>query len=251
MTNNSPVYWTANGLSLHTHAWSVKSFGGRRFWGPSKRGEDLHLPFRPGFVHMPKGRNPQLYDISMWVLPLNPDGTKSPTLNLAQMAHKNWRTIVGYLDVDGQFPLVKRWYEDTTVKSATAQAEFLEGDGPKTDDGQDFYCDVTLTLADPYFYGPQVSKAIGTITVEGEANTARVILEIGPGRVTFPDGNWIEYNGTGTVTIDCLNGTAKKGTTYVNGQVERNRLFPEWPKLTPGSNAITGSGTIKYQPAYR
>lgn len=261
MTNNSPVFWEANGLSLHTHAWSVKSFGGRRFFSAPRRGEDIEIPFRRGRIHVPKTREPQLYDINMWVLPLDEDGSRSATLTIEQAAHRNWRKLVQFLDIDGQFPLVKRWYDGSSVKSATALAEFLEGDGPNTDDGQSFYASLTLMLADPYFYQPVAGQPVGTIEVEGEVPTDHVVITLSGGtnpRVSLPSGNWIQFNGSvgGTpVVIDALNGTAKQGSQFVNGLVTRSNLFPKWLELKPGTQNLTYSGggtaTIRYDAAYR
>lgn len=258
MTNNTPVYWDANGFSLHTKAWSVKSFGGKRFFSSQRRGSNAQIPFHQGQIYKPKVRESLVLSVKMWVLPIKTDGTRpapvtgNAATDRAIQAHANWRAIRDACDVEGQFPLRKRWYaNDGSILQATAQAELIEGNGPDADDGTGFSCDLQFLLADPYFYSDPVSQPAGTFTVLGDAPTRRVTLTMGNGRITTPDGNWIQYNGTGTAVIDCDAATAKKGTAFVNGQVTRNPKFPEWLTLQPGSNAITGSGTIAYVPAWK
>lgn len=267
MTNNSPVYWTANGLSLHTKAWSVKSFGGRRFFGPSKKGSNLDLPFNRGQVYLPKSRNAQLYDINMWVFPLNQDGTRSSVMSREEMAHNNFRTILDSVDVEGQFDLVKRWYTGPgTLASATARAEFVDGSGPDTDDGRGFYWNLQFLLADPYFYVPVSPFSVtGSISAVGEAPSDHVTITFTAGtdpRLTFHDGNYIQYTGVVgsgvSIVVDCKKGTAKNTGTnqYVNGLISRNPAFAEWPRIFKGVNNLVLSGTsaaatLQYDAAYR
>lgn len=263
MTNNTQVHWSANGLSLHTHAWSVKSFGGRRFFAGAKRGEDIRIAFRRGRIYTPKVRDAQTYDIRMWVLPLNEDGSRDASLTREQKAHENWRRIIEAVDVEGQFPLIKRWYDGTTVKAATAWAELIDGNGPDADDGTGFYFNLEFALSDPYFYVPVASQPIGLgdglVQVDGEAPTDHVKFTLTSGtnpRITLPDGNWIQYNGTVStpVVLDVLERDAKRGSEYVNGKVTRNPHFVTWPMLQPGVSEIelsSGAATMIYDAAYR
>jgi hypothetical protein len=261
MTNNSAVYWTANDFSLHTMAWSVKSFGGRRFFGPAKKGEDLSIPFKRGRVYVPKSRESQWYDLNMWVLPVTEDGPRDSVLTREEKAHENWRRIIAAVDVEGQFDLTKRWYDGNVIKSATAQAEFVDGDGPDADDGTGFYFSLKLLLADPYFYTPADPIGSGSVTVEGEAPTDHVEITFTGGtnpRLTLPGGNWIQYNGTvgaTPVVISSLTGNAKRGSSYVNGMITRSPKHGEMPTLAPGDQnlALTGGGTVSiaYDAAYR
>lgn len=264
---NSFVYWDlqrADGswFPLHTYAWSVKSFGGRRFMGAPKRGDNLAVPFRRGRLYVPKTRESQNYDINMWVFPLNQDGSKDPNKTIEQKAHENWRKIIAAVDQEGEFRLRKRWYDEASslddfksganVKSAVAMAEFLDGSGPGSDDGKDFYIDLTFTLADPYFYDNQIfgtftaSDKVATATtlnlnsttnvpLRGDTSTTHVYIEIAltgsypttsyDPLITFADGNYIKLqassltNQSGYVTIDCHNGIAAQTslTNYLNG----------------------------------
>lgn len=296
VNNNSFIYWDlqkADGewFSLHTYAWSVSSFGGRRFFTGAKRGEDLSLPYRVGRIWTPKSREAQNYDINMWVFPFNADGSVDPTKTVEQKADENFRKIVSAVDQEGQFRLRKRWYGDTAsrtgfesgqgVQSAIAMAEFLDGSGPSSDDGRDFYMDLSFTLADPYFYGRHIHAGYtstqfvasattlvpGTNNIprEGDAPSPRVFIEItlnnnypnalANPRIQFPDGNWLELQAhslpdkTGTVVIDCQKGLVVRSTlkNYLDGvafgTVLNGRLKRN-PQFTawPKINPTTSSG---------
>jgi hypothetical protein len=250
-------------MSLHTRAWSVKSFGGRRFFGPAKKGANLDLPFQRGQIYLPKTLNSLAFDMNMWVLPLNQDGTPDSVLTREEKAHENWRTIIETVDIEGEFDLVKRWYDGTSVKSATARAEFLDGSGPDSDDGRGFYFNLQMMLADPYFYVPLSAFTVtGGITSQCEAPSDHVVIRFTNGvnpRITFHDGNWVQFNGnagTTDVVIDCRLGTATQGSTHVNGLITRNPAFMSWPQIFVGLNNIylSGSGaaaTLQYDAAYR
>lgn len=265
--DNSPVYWDiqrADGtwFSLHTYAWSVKSFGGRRWFAGAKRGENVQLPHRRGRLWVPKTRESQTYDINMWVLPFNTDGSKDPDKTVEQKTHENWRAIVDAVDQEGQFLIRKRWYPDNStrdtfrsnVASAIGQAEFIDGSGPDSDDGRGFYGNLTFSLADPYFYGNQIvddydaaDKAAAattltaggstSISVAGDAPTDHIWLSVsGFGtsdpRFVFPDGNWVQLLTSGltdtssNVVIDLRNGLAirKSLSGYLGGDYDGTYL---------------------------
>lgn len=255
MTNTTAVYWSASGQSLSTEAWNVETWGGSRASVGAKRGDDLLVPFRPGRVHQRKERDSRTLALRMWMLPKNPDGTFDDDLTLEQKQHENWAYLMGLFDTDEPFVLTRRWWIGDTVEVATALAELLDGPEPEVTGGHKVEFTVELMLAKPFFLSDEIVEAIGTLDVQGNRRTPEVVLEIGAGRVTFPDGNWIEYSGTGTAVIDCAAGTAKRGSTYVNGQIARNPAFPEWPRLVPGERTLvaTGSaagGVVKYRPAW-
>lgn len=263
MANNSPVYWSVprvggalgEEFSLHTMAWSVKSFGGQRFAGPAKRGENLIVPFRTGDYFVPKTRGSRLIELVMWVIPHKPSGGRDPSMTEEERAHLNYLTIMENLDREGEYPMTKRWFEDNQIKSATGYVEFISGTSSSTDDAPGYDLTATLSMADPYFYGPSTPLVdIATMDeVTGQVKTSRAEILISSGAtVTFPDGNWIKYQGSGTATLDLFNKTAKVGTTFVNGQIKRNTLMA-WPELSPGDKLTVsgGSASVKYQPAYR
>jgi hypothetical protein len=251
MTNLTPIYWEASGISLQTHRWAIESFGGNRNAVPNKRGENYQLAFRPGRTRTKKFREQRVLDLAMWCQPFDEDGDAIPGMSAEAAMHQNWTDLMMLFDTEDEFPLVKRWWDEGVVKSATAQAELLDAPAPEMIDATSMRFTVSLTLADPYFYVPVSAQAVGSITVQGNAPTSHVVLTMGNGRITGADGNWIQYNGSGTATVDCFAGTAKVGVSYVNGLLERNPEFPQWMGLYPGVNALTGSGTIAYDAAYK
>lgn len=286
MTNNSPVYWDiqrvdGTWMSLHTYAWSVKSFGGRRWVAGAKRGDNISLPHRQGRIFVPKLREAQTFDLNMWVFPIEDNGRRPLNKTIEQKSHENWRMLIDAFDQEGQFRIRKRWHRDNSIasdfgssaatESAVGLAEFLDASGPDSDDGRGFYGNISLSLADPYFYGNQlidgwtaaskVSQAtplgVGSNNVNliGEAPTSHIwiVIENPNGtnpRITFPDGNWIQLLGEsldplGTYVIDCQTGLAVEsdpaayllGTpstnNYINGLIRRNPYFQNWPRLDP------------------
>lgn len=251
MTNITPVYWEANGLSLHTHAWAIETKSGSRAASAPKRGNDRHVPYQTGLEWIKKMREPRTLELPMWVRPINPDGTEDTTMSKDAKLQANWDYLHQFFDEEGQFPFVKRWWRGNEVAVASGLGEVLDPPVPGKVGKNTWRFTLSVFMADPWFYGSPITEAIGNITVEGTAHTHKVELTMGNGRITFPDGNWIQYNGSGTVVIDCEKGSVRQGTVYLNGLVDRNPRFPEWPKLKPGPNALTGAGSIKYYPAYR
>ena len=252
MTNTTATYWEASGVSLHTEAWSLRTWGGGRNATVPMRGEDYVLPFREGRTHRKKTRDSRVMPLQMWILPLNPDGSSDPDATFEEMRDRNWSLLTSLFDTEAPFALTKRWREAGQIKVATATAELLGEMEPTITGGYRIETTVTLMLADPWFYGAEVTAPVGPLTVEGDRPTSRVVLTLSTGqRVTTPDGNWVQYNGPGTATIDCRAGTAMSGGSYVNGLVTRNPKFPEWLRLRPGAQNLTGAGTIAYRPAYK
>jgi len=252
MTNSTPLYWTASGGSLHTYAWMVKTLAGGRNQLPPKRGDDVAIPFLTGRRYSKKMMDSRTLPLDMWVEGKNPDGTIDSSMSKAAKLQNNWRYLMGlFRPTNGlQFNLTKRFYVGSDIMLATAKAEMLDAPEPSASGADHWDFTVELFLANPYFYSSVAAQAIGTIDVQGDAPTDRLRITMGNGRITSPDGNWIQYNGTGTVVIDTAAGTAKNGTQFVNGLVTRNPNFRELMRLQPGINALTGSGTIEYKAAW-
>jgi hypothetical protein len=247
------VFWEASGGSLHTEAWSVSTKGGSRFAVPNKRGENLQIPFLTGTRASKKYRDERGLALPMWMIPRNADGTRPPGLSNEQISDRNWLYLMGPFDTEDLFPLTKRWYDqvDGHVRVATAMAEMLDGPQRTDTGGGRTEFTVDLILPDPWFYGEEITVPMGEeVVIEGNRPTSRVKVSMTAGRVDFPDGNWIDYDSSGTVLIDCHTCTAKRGSTYVNGHLDRNPLFPDWGTLRPGAATIGGVGTVTYSPAW-
>lgn len=256
------IYWEASGLPLNNLAWSVKTLGGDRNSPAEPRGDNVKLPFKKGSLWVRKMKEAKSLTLPMWMDPFNTDGSVDLALTMEQKFHANWKTLLDAFDTGGQFDLKKRWWSGNTIKDATARAELIGGMEP-TISGNQYHAEfnVDLELADPYFYKAVASQALGAaVTIIGDVPTDHVVLTLTSGtnpRVTFPGGNWIQFNGVigGTpVVIDLSKCTAKIGSVFVNGSISRNSQFIEWPYLAPGAQTLvlsTGAGTFTYDAAYR
>jgi hypothetical protein len=258
MSNLTPIYWEFNGVSLHTHAWAIDTFGGNRYTPPPKRGDDLQVPFRRGKQVTKKVDDARSETLRMWLRPRNQDGTIDPLLTPEQKLHENWLTLIGALRSKGPAPFIKRWWEGSTVASATGQGEILEFPEPDSS-GMLQRFSVDIYMADPFFYGATINQAPGTFTIEGTDETQKVIFDLnvtGPARVEMSDGNWFEYSGgAGHLVVDASTGLATLGGVPVNGMMTRNYDFWNYAEFTPGPftvNFISGisSGSINYSPAF-
>lgn len=262
MTNITPLYWEASGGSLHTHAWAIKTRGGNRYSTAGKRGNDLEVPFSPGEQNTRKLRDARYINLPMWIQPINPDGSMDGSLSSEQKMFANWEYLLGLMDVDGQFPLVKRMYDPsdgTAVITATAYAELIDAPEPSIIALDTMEADFEVKLADPWFYKPNAAVAIGGVVIEGNAPTNHLTVVFTGGtnpRITTPDGNWVQYQGTPAtpVTLDIKSGMATQGGNYVNGLIVRNPEFPSLPVALPGDSiALSGGGsaTLSYESAWR
>jgi hypothetical protein len=252
VTNNTPIYWDVNGLSLHTYAWSIETKAGRQA-AAAKRGDDVQIPFNRGHDRQAKTRDPAFPKLPMWITGLNQDGSKDNSMSEEAKLQLNWDTLLAAMNVEGQFPLTKRFYDvdGTTILTATAQAELLDPPEPSVVHRNLWRVEWELKLSDPCYYAAPVTIASpGTFTIEGTAPTDHITVTMSAGTLTFPGGNSLIYSGAGSAVINCKTGMAKVGSTYVNGQLTRNRFFPDWPKLVPGSRTLTGAASVTYEPAY-
>lgn len=257
MTNLTPLYWRASGVSLHTHRWAITTKAGTRAAVPSRRGENVQLPFRIGAIQTKKYKDQRVLSLPMWVSDVDENGNKNGAITREEQLQDNWNALMKLLDTEEEFPLEKRWYDNNVVKVATAQAELLEPPEPSVLAKNVWGTTVELLLADPYFYYPVAAQPVGPgLVIEGDANTRHVVLVMGAGEtVTISSGNWIRYDGYANVTVDCFNCTAIKNNTgeYVNGLIVRNPKWTEWMELHPGIVNMTRSGaaTIAYDAAWK
>ena len=264
MPNNTPTYWSADGVSLHTFAHSIESVGPGLRMAPY-RGEDIVIPGRPGVMWVPKDVDSRTLPLGMWVRGLQDIGAGQHATT-TQDFHNNWNNLVRLLYTPGrQFELTKRFYDGGILRQATALAEYASGMEPTLIGKNAAKFLVELKLADPYFYDdgtPQTFNLVNgdqVINVLGNVPTRRVTLTINGSRVNTtvrrklpatPD-HQVQYvpglNSGEFVTIDSRNYSAstKKGAlpAYDSSVDVRNSGSRAWLELAPGNNTINVSST--------
>lgn len=99
----------------------------------------------------------------------------------------------------------------------------------------------------PFWYKDGVSNiamtAAGTVVNPGNVHSEPVITVTGSGNIVLHVHDYVVYitGLSGSVTLDCALKLAYAGTTLKNGIVRMERA---WPRLRPGNNYITWSGSV-------
>lgn len=265
MPNSTPEYWDANGISLQTFAQNLSSWGGGREGVPPLRGEDLKIPYLPGRRFARKVPDSRIIPLEGWVV-----GTE--TINgrergTVQAARKNWRALRSLLwDPRKQISLTRRWYDANGVlQTATALAQFAGGMEPDVEaGGTKLKFAVDLFLADPFFYGAEITHTLvsGTQTKQilGDWPSLRGRLELvgvqGPTTVatTGEYAHSVTYGAsvlTGTTAIlDVEAFKATVGSTPKTENVSHSGAR-FWFSPDPGAATSivvtrTGTGTLRY-----
>jgi hypothetical protein len=281
VANSTEEYWSFNGTSLSQYGWAVATVGGSRYDVPTRRGDNIRLAYRPGEVHRNKLVEPRVISLIMWMTGTTP-GTGAGVADPMVQWNDNWDTLRRLFFSPGgsQLTLTRRWKltisGTPTVLAADAQAELVDVFNPKMTGRFRSEFNVELLLADPYFYGAQVTEnfAVGTpVTVANPGhdvaahNNFEVDL-IGPltnPRLTNSTPNpdvWVQYTGTvssgQTLRLSIPNFTATRVSDSANliaGISHSGTRY--WMALTPGNNSLTltassGSGTaqLRYKPPY-
>lgn len=277
MPNNTPTYWSARGESLHTYARSIESLGpGLRV--PGFRGENIVVPGSPGDVWVPKDVASRSLPLGMWVRGTSDGG--AAFAGTSQLFHTNWNNLVRLLWTPGeQFELTKRFYDlDSTLRSATAMAEFMTGLEPTMIGKSAAKSIVELRLANPYFYDdvPQTMNLItgdNIIDVRGNAPTRRIKITINGARKNTiirrkipatPDHQVqittdLSSGDFSTIDVENYSATTKRGSapTYDSTVDVRHSGSRAWLELKPGLNVLAvssdsgiGSIQIEYRGAW-
>lgn len=263
LTNITPIYWEFNGLSLHTGAWAIDTFGGARYKPAPKRGEDLLVPMSLGRSVTKKTRDSRTESLRMWLYDRNQDGSVDPDITPEQKLHENWEIFLDAISTDSPAPFVKRWWGGPTgedVMVATGTGEVLEFPEP-TSKGKLQRFQLDVYMADPWFYGSPVVENEGVINLLGNETTTKVVFNLtvtGPARVEMSDDNWFEYlGGAGNLIVDTTTGLSTLGGIPVNGMMRRNFDFWKYAEFDPKAGPLTvdfvsgiSAGTITYSPAY-
>ncbi len=187
MANNTPEFWSIDGVSLHQYGWSVTTVGGARYDVPPKRGENITLGYRPGQVHRPKLLDQRVISLVMFLVGWDPATGNVNVPDQRLQWNDSWdflRRLVykHQYQTGGRVTLTRRWFL-TPVTIPTSGSPLQQGDPGVPTPGarlvtaqalaelssdmapsmtgrfrSDFQID--LTLADPYFYGTPVTATL-------------------------------------------------------------------------------------------
>jgi hypothetical protein len=277
MPNTTVDYWDVSGVSLNTYVQNLNSWGGSREAPAPLRGENLKIPYMYGEKFIPKQPDARQMTLEGWVT-AERNGVESRD-NLKQ----NWRDLRKLLwRPQDEFALTRRWKNESGVsKTATAMAQFTGGLEPSIDNLLlRFSCE--LRLADPFFYGSEISLPISTsyvnITEHGDYPTKKMFIDL-VGPLTYPKVTFVSNGGSNfitestttypsiaagtTVTLDIENFKATETTggvtTKTSGKVV-NTISAAWAKMGREMNGTdprvilggtgTGTATLRYRPAY-
>lgn len=310
MANSTEEWWYVDNVSLHQYGWSVTTVGGARYDLPPRRGENLALAYRPGRVHRRKLPDQRVITLLMFMVGWEPGaGSAADWLDSGETDQRtqwndNWdflrRLVYKAHTSSGLVRLGRRWRLTAptfpTIRSAdqciqgdpgvpapgsrivvaSAPAE-MTGDMAPTMTGRmrsDFQFD--FTLADPYFYGPEVPVTLELdqnvyAWNDGHDTAAHSEMEIdlvGPltnpqitNFSTSPD-HWVKYNGTiaaGKVVrlnVGRYLAQATTGTDINRLGLITNSGSRLWINLLPGCNKLklTGAGSghaeLRFRPPY-
>lgn len=275
MTNTTPQYWEANGISLNTYANNLTSWGDGREGARAFRGENQLIPFRAGKRHVKKLPDSYVMTLSGWVLGNDGDSPSSSVEGF----RANWRKLRRALWNQGeQFELTKRWIDPddgVTMRTATAMVEFVGGMEPKMIGPQGAFFSVDLELADPFFYGTEQSHTFAAdsatnLTILGDYPTTKVRFEFeGPleaaevRNTTATPNIWIRYailddNDTATIWVDDWRAlendggveTLTIGKVYYNGAPGLFILPTGLQHFEFNVGAGTGTVVMYWQPAW-
>lgn len=263
MANSNAEWWDIDGVSLHQYGWSVATFGGSRYDLPPRRGDNIKFAYRPGAIHRNKLADSRTIELAMWVTGADP-GTGEATGDAQLAFNDSWdflRRLVWRPD-GAQVALTRRWFLTVdgakTLVAATAQAEISDTMAPTMTGRTRADFTMTLLLADPFFYGDEITAGIGgsaTVVNPGHDLAAHnnMVIDLSAGaRLTNTSVNppvWVQSSGGGTLDVGAY--TALAGGSNVIGGVTHSGSR-RWMVLVPGENHLTctGSATIRFRPPY-
>jgi len=262
MPNNTPTYWEAAGVSLHTYAQSIETLSGL---GPPKlRGENVVVPLHPGSRFIQKVPDSNTLTLAMWLRGVVSSAGVAEVNETREQYMRNWNDLVRLMWRNGeQFDLTKRFYDGTnpSVISATAKAEYAGGLEPTFLGKSAAKCTIDLTLADPFFYSDSLFSASlvngnNMIDVPGTAESLAIFIRINGSRTNTTIRNvtnGIEFTypnavaSTEYLDVDVKNYTARHKPAGGPEYDASTRIIhfggPQWLKLEPGANTLNVSST--------
>lgn len=273
MSNTTQTYWDVDGVSLQTYAYNITTWGGDKQAPPPLRGEDVLIPYRPGRTWVPKEADSRTITLEMWVQGSLPNGSV-PSGPQKLEFQNNLRILRNlFWDPKRQITLTKRWDIGGAVMVASAKASFAGGFIPSMHGSSHASFSVELYLADPYFYGPEITHNFNNgaasqaqiIFIQGDEATTAVKVQFygdrsSPKMTNSKNGEFVELAETltgGSVLIDVDAFTAKSGGTnhirYVRSALTDSK---HWMVLEPGQQTLTlsgtgtGNATLRYRPRW-
>lgn len=279
MSNSSDEWWDVNGVSLNQYCHAIKTYGGSRLAVPKLRGDNSLLPFRHGRMFKPKTPDSRVITLAMWVAGIDPS-TDIPATNQKVQFNDNWKALTDLFWSPGQqLDLTKRWFQNASapvLMQATAKAE-LAGTMDPTMTGRtraDFGVD--LLLADPFFYGAEVSQTIEvgeeltisnvgdveswvdlTIEFEGELQRPTLWNLTADPLIRMTLDTLIPLGSSVDISVGEYTAVRSQDRLDIGSTIDRAGSR-SWFKLLPGNNTIkltsdgigTGHAVLKYRPAF-
>lgn len=263
-------YWDVDGYSLNEYTRNLDSWGGSREAPPPLRGSNQQIPYMYGTQFVEKVPDRRSMVLKGWIS-AERNGVES-VANLKQ----NWREFRTLLwRPDEEFLLTKRWRDANGVAmAATAKAQYVSGLEPEIDN-LTMKFEVTLELADPFFYGPEITVAVPlgdtAFVPKGDYPSKKLKVlfanaQSGMAVSALINGvidNTITYTSTvagATATIDIekfratelLSGATTKTSSKVghSGRAQWLWLPKKMTHLRFARTSGSGTATIKYQPAW-
>lgn len=182
MPNNTEVFWEADGVSLHTYAWSIETIGG--MGPPPLRGTDHLVPMRSGQQWVPKKFDANTITLAMWLRGVDADAGSGVTRATRQKYDDRWNDLIRLLWTPGrQLSLRKRFYDRGVLRSATAKAEYVGGLEPTMMGQSAGRCTVDLKIAEGVFFDDitenvPLVNGDNTLQVRGNAPTTNIKVSV-------------------------------------------------------------------------
>lgn len=277
METTTSEYWDIDGIPLNSYCWNIKTYGGSRQSLPNLRGENKLVPMRPGRRFVPKIADSKVITMAMWVAGVDPDTGRPSTYDQIIQWNDNWDMLRRMLWTPGkEVALTKRWWRNVSspeLAQATAAGQ-IAGNIEPTMTGRsraDFAID--FLLADPFFYGNEISVPVPTnmpftVTNPGDSQAMHEAFTIefsgdlvNPTLINQTNGVWMKINSlipvdtNVMVNVGTFNATrSADGTSMAGSMTQGGSRY--WMVLEPGNNELllqaTGSGaaTITFRPPY-
>lgn len=277
MDTSSSEFWDIDGVPLNTYCWAIKSFGGSRKGLPSLRGDNKLLPNREGRSFRAKKADSRVITLAMWVAGMDPDTNAPSTHSQIVQWNDNWDYLRRLLwTPDREITLTRREWtnaQDPQLISASARAQIAGSMEPNMTGRSRADFGVDLLLADPFFYGGEVTVTVPANTTvalfnPGDSKTSNMPFTITwEGSLTSPtltnltSGVWMQINTlislSDSIETDIKTYRAVRSTDLasMNTSISHGGAR-QWMSLEPGANQLrleaTGAGAaiIKFKPAY-